>query len=319
MGLSLSLFLGCQNFMDQTGNGDGGAILPSEEMALSLAVKEENSCAQLHEQVAAARVTGSELPDVEDQIARQCINELPPLDKDIRIPSDRVPDGKIRCRWIRVQIENGRGELVVKFRYHCPDSCARIEIRDPDTHRRLCVDPVSDCAELRKKLSTLRPDSEEYARLKALIAQKCGDRPDPVEDTCLQIRRKLSTLDPNSAEYARLRHLYAEKCMDPVFSCEEMRRRLASLDPSSPEYARLKALIAEKCVDHPPTCEEMRAKLATLDPASEEYARLKAVIDEKCVDRPPTCEEMRAKLATLDPNSQEYAELRFQIISQCGG
>jgi hypothetical protein len=45
-------------------------------------------------------------------------------------------------------------------------------------------------------------------RLKAVIDEKCVDRP----PTCEEMRAKLATLDPNSQEYAELRFQIISQC-----------------------------------------------------------------------------------------------------------
>lgn len=328
MGLAASLFLGCEQFLakpegDQPKGGDKVTTAP-EDVALQLSIKETEDCKAMRDQVLAAHSAGQAPGALETDFISHCIVEVNPAagavaDAKITLPPDLVPDEATRCHWIVTQIEGGREELIVKFRYYCPDDCDSLAVRDSLRHVKLCrdPDPAIDCAELKRKLASMDPLSEEYARLRHFLHEHCKAttpvEPEPALYYCDSLRLKLSKLDPASEDYARLKKLYMERCevphdtvklpVDtikvPVSECDQIMMKLKSLPPDSPDYARLKAYYGEHC--------------AVVKPIEPEPIEPKPVPDQPVSH----CEAYRLKLAGVPVDSPDYLHLKELVAKEC--
>lgn len=338
LGLASSLFLGCEQFLgqsaDKTTPVDDKTLVNTapENVSLQLAIKETEDCKALRDRVLAAHAVGEAPGALETDFISRCVVEVKPdagadAGKIITVPAALVPDAMTRCRWIVAQIEGGANELVIKFRYYCPDDCDTLAVKDSVRHVKLCRDPAPDCATMKRKLVEMDTATEEYARLRRFLHEHCGlpdptrppkdtvrpIEPKPVLTHCDSLRKHLGTLDPATEEYRKLKAAWYEHCEkprdtvivpkpDPIpapTTCESLRKQLAALDPASPEYAHLKEMVHLKCEvprdtvivpkpdPHPTECEQIMAKLKALDPASPDYARLKAYYAEKCMEVKP--------------------------------
>lgn len=317
LGMAASLFLGCQQLLDQedkapTPAGGAASDAPAE-MALKLAMKETDACRALHAQVLAADAAGEATVTLQTDFIRHCIEEVKSTDAagKVVIPADLIPDDRTRCRWLISEIEGGREELVIKFHYYCPAECDTRSLVDSTHHTLICRDPKPDCVDLKARLAAMDPESEEYARLRHFLAEHCGAR-DTVhipKDTlvmpaCDSLRHRMAALDPASEEYARLKHHFTELCVPkppidtlpprPLPLCDSLRMILSTLDPASGEYARINRQWHEACVEPVPIdpprdsifCEGLLARMHGMDPASPDHAMLKEQWTLRCTDHP---------------------------------
>jgi hypothetical protein len=351
LGLAATLMFGCQQpeTMGGADNVEDRMVDQApEDMALKLSVKQTEECRSLREKVLAAREAGQAPGDLEADFIARCVEEVKPGDASrIAVPIDLQPDPATRCRWIVAQIDGGREELVIKFRYYCPDECVRIAaLADTAPREKYCRDTVPDCAGLKRKLEAMDPASEEYARLRRYIAENCvaappgdtvrnpGDTLRPPIDTlsdCEILLKRIRSLGADSADYARLRNLYNSKCggqdtvPKPIAYCDSLRHLLRTAILDSAALARVKRELAARCgTDRPPVdslgCDDIRARLAGMSADSDTYVRLKDHYYDMCVrpDAPATdCEANKARLAHLDPMSEEYAKARALVAEKC--
>lgn len=310
LGLAAGLLLGCQQFLGQEEKapvpaGDAASD-PPEDMALKLTMKGTAECRALRDQVLAADAAGQVTVTLQTDFIRNCIVEARSADSSgkVVIPADLLPDDSLRCRWLVSGIDGGREELVIKFRYDCPDDCDSLSRADSVRHGRICRDPMPECADLRAKLASLDTGSMDYDRLRRLLSERCGvhDTLHPPKDTsvapapCDSLKRLLATVDTSSVEHDRILALLRERCGRPdtlirppaPFPCDSLKLRLARLDTGSTEYAHVLALL-KACPSRPDSgrpvltfCDSLKLRLGTLDSASEDYHRILRILREKC-------------------------------------
>lgn len=347
MGLALasSLFLGCQQFLGDSSKEDGKNLnKPPEDVALTLSVKQTPECAALREKVAAARAEGKAPGDLESGFIRDCIEEVKASDarKDIVLPPDLVPDPLTRCRWIVAQIDGGHDELIIKFKYWCPDDCDSMARIDTIDHGKYCRDPKPDCEEFRKKLATMDPNSEEYARLKRFLAENCGVKP-PLDTIpkpityCDSLKRRLMAGFFGPDELERIHRQLAERCNGdsilppkPVGYCDSLRRLMNSGHLTSEDSIRIMRQLTEKCGVKPPiippvNCDSLRRQLAGMDTTTAEFLKLRSYYLMKCPQDPPKpptlCDSIRKVLPTIDTNGRDtsWKWMRRYLAEHCGG
>jgi hypothetical protein len=334
LALSTTLFLGCQDFMGQ--KSDGNLVTKDneapQEVALQLSIKDSGACLELKNHIQAAHEAqtaheaGSALLASDSAFLTNCVHEVRHEDaskpKPI-IPPVLTPDDRTRCHWIVAQIDRGREEMVIKYRYYCPDDCNNMARGDSVVHEKYCRDPKPDCMELKAKLAHMDPASEEFARLHHLIGDICMEHP-PIDSLppmphgdslppmphgdSLPPKPHCDSLPPipHGDSLPPLPHGDSlppkphgdslPPIMPPAkISCDSLRILIAHSDVNSEAYAKYKRIYGETCVDLkppvilppvPPTCDELRKKLALLDPASADYAHLKGSIAEHCVEKP---------------------------------
>lgn len=357
LGMAAALVLGCQEFLGQENKtpvpaGDVTSDPPAE-MALKLAMKETDECRALRAQVLAADAAGEATVTLRTDFIRNCIEEVKSSDAagKVIISADLIPDDRTRCRWLVSEIEGGREELVVKFRYYCPDDCDTLRLVDSARHANVCRDPKPDCDDLKARLASMDPKSEEYARLRLFLSEHCGARDtlrppkDTVPTDCETLRKRISRMDTASEDYHRAVRLYREKCLVqppkdtvivPPAPCDSMRRLLGDLDPASEEYALLKRRFEANCTVKPPvdtldpvltSCDSLKRRLSAVDTASVEYDRILALLREKCgrpdtvIVKPPRpdCDSLRRVLASHpDTASETYMQARRLFHANCG-
>jgi hypothetical protein len=203
----------------------------------------------------------------------RCVKEVVPVDigrPNVVIKPELVPDDRTRCHWIMTQIDVGRNEMLIRFRYYCPDECVLLMKTDTISHDTYCRDPKPDCEALKTRLASMDKTSLDFERLSRLIRDVCLippiPKPDPivppVTTECEAIRLKLSQMDPASPDYAKLKLYYTEHCLNilppppppeikpPVaVDCEALRLKLSLVDPASKDYVYIKDMIAKNCPD----------------------------------------------------------------------
>lgn len=324
LGLAAGLFLGCQHFLGQEDRpaspvGDTSSDPPAE-MALRMTMKQTSECRTLRDKVLAADAAGAATVTLQTDFIRKCIEEAESADSAGKVvfPSDLLPDGHTPCRWLVSGVDRGSKELVIKFRYYCPDECDTHASGESALHARICRDPVPGCAVLKAKLAYMDPKSEGYARLRLHLAEHCGapDTPRPPNDTpkppkpalpitavllCDSLRESLAGLDPSTEEYGTAKHAWYSQCLetkpynDPTI-CGHLMSRLKGMDTTSREYPLLKHEIALRCPDlvpkepakpsYPqpisPECADLQKQMAQPGLPHEEYSRLKQLYSEKC-------------------------------------
>lgn len=347
LGLAAILMIGCQQPETMSGADkveDRLVDQAPEELSLKLTVRQTEECRSLREKVQAARKAGQVPGDREAGFIAQCLEEVKSGDGSrIAVPVELQPDPATRCRWIVAQIDGGREELVIKFRYYCPDECVRIAaLADTARQEKYCRDPGPDCAGLKRRLEAMDPASEEYARLRRFIAENCvavpprdtvrnpGDTLRPPVDTlsdCEILLKRIRSLGADTADHARLRRLYDSKCggQDTVLTpCEAFRRRLASVDTNAAEYGRLLARYTAECIEPRPVtyCDSLRNLLRTALLDSAALARVKRELAARCgTDRPPVdslgCDDIRARLAGMSMDSDAYVRQRNRYNEMC--
>jgi hypothetical protein len=346
-GLAGALFTGCQDFFGQQADDTPAAAADNQapaELALKLSIKDSGGCLELRNQIEAIKGGAAVDAELIAKFANQCVEEAKGQSSEHHDLDDQV-----RCRWILSQIEGGREELVVKFRYYCPDSCETMVMEDSTEHAKVCREPKPEekpsCEELKKRLAGMDTTTEEYARLRHFVREICEEPkplPTPEEDTCRIIREKLSKLVAGSDEYLTWKKIYLARCEEPKpdpvppVTCDELRKKLAETD-NPEDSARLATELAKRCpVPHPvpvpgPNCDSLRLMLHEADSGSEAYDRIYHMMAEKKCVLPephpvpvpvplphPNCDSLRAMLTKTDSGSEAYNKiLHIMIEAKC--
>jgi hypothetical protein len=343
-GLASALFVGCefgQKPIDDTPSQANVNQDPSE-LALKLSVKDTGACLELKHQIELIKAGGEVDAELIAKFARECVVEIKDS-KPVIIP----PNDQIRCRWILSQIDGGRDELVVKFRYYCPDSCQSMVMDDSLQHDKVCREPKPEekpsCEELKQRLAAMDTATEEYKRLRHFVAEICSEpHPDPIPvpkpPTCDELRRKLESA--YGEDSVRLANELANHCPVPHPlpgpNCDSLRLLLNQADSGSAEYNRIYHMMAEhKCrlpepVPQPdpgtwPDCDSLRMllKQAAGDTGSEYYHRLQYMLLVKKCDMPqpvpgPSCDSLRIllKMYSTDSTKDQYARVYHMMLEK---
>lgn len=354
MGLAFasSLFLGCEQFMGEKSPEKNLENNPPADVALQLSVKQTDECKALRDRVLAARNGGEATGDLEAGFIRNCIDEVKPVDgrRDTILPPNLVPDPRTRCHWIVAQIDGGHDELIIKFKYWCPDDCDTLARTDSAGHLKYCRDPKPDCEELRRKLANMDPKSEEYARLKRFLDGNCGVKP-PIDTIirpkpvgyCDSLRHLLVLGFLDSVSLDRVHRQLAEKCgrdtihpPKPIVNCDSLRRLMNSGTLSSEDSARIGRQMREWCGLQPPCdtirppkpisyCDSLHRLLAsgTLDSAT--LSRIKHEFMEKCqrdTILPPkpilNCDSLRRLMHSGTLSTEDSIRVSIILREKCG-
>ena len=361
LALSTTLFLGCQDFLGQkseTTTTPNTENLTPQEVALKLKIKDSAACLEMKDKIIAAHEKGTDIRTTDSTFVANCVQEVPRTDGDkpnLPVPPILTPDDKTRCHWILTQIDGGREEMVLKFRFYCPDDCKSMETADTLGHEKYCRDPKPDCSELTRKLSLMDAATEDFARLHHLIGEVCVEHPKvdsippqpkpPLPDMsiCDSLKIELSKSTPGTELHKAQEVTFREHCPAPEpikpvpmpDFCVDLKIKLGASAPGTPEHIELEHMFKEKCMEPVPpvvvppkvNCDEIRAKLAGMEPGSADYTALKTRLAESCPviePKPPVvvvpvvnCDELRAKLAGIDSTTDGYAALKHQFLESC--
>lgn len=296
-GLAATVLLGCEKFVEEQGDAGKTEEGAPENLALQLSVKPTEECRDLRDVVMAARQAGNPTEQAEKAFLAKCVEEVEPRsDGKVILPPQHLEiDDFSRCRWIVSQIEGGRDELTVKFRYYCPDDCDTLAAVDSVRHFKLCRDSRPDCEHLTSKLSRLDSNSEEYHRLARYLGETCWNIPDK----------------PNHLD--SLRH------------CDTLRMQLARAEINSPRHDSLTAELRVRCgfVVPPVTpCDSLLTLLVRSNLSQEGVLRLKHQIDSLCgrpvIDSFHFCDSLRLGLVRIDSTTPGGDSLLLDLRHRCG-